>query len=118
MSREVDEERLSDLFGIGFGLPEIEEPFEPVRQVEEVAVFGFEPFDGPQSLSGGRTSRGRAALSCDEVLCRKGRKITRKSFERGRKSSKQDAAASIPATWFLRRTAGIYWLPTAHGAAL
>ena len=57
--------------------------FEPVRQVEEVAVFGFEPFDGPQPLSGGRTSRGRAALSCDEVLCRKGRKIARKAFERG-----------------------------------
>ena len=68
MSREVDEERLSDLFGIGFGLPEIEEPFEPVRQVEEVAVFGFEPFDGPQPLSGGRTSRGRAALSCGSRL--------------------------------------------------
>lgn len=41
VAREVDEQRLVDFRGVCFGLLQVEESFESVRQVQEVAVLGF-----------------------------------------------------------------------------
>ena len=47
VTREVDEERFADLGGIGLGL-QVEESFEVVGQVQEIAVFGVSSVDGQQ----------------------------------------------------------------------
>ena len=48
VAREVDEQRLVDFRGVCFGLLQVEESFESVRQVQEVAVLGFFAVCGQQ----------------------------------------------------------------------
>ena len=84
MAREVDEERFADLGGVCLGLFQIEEPFEVVRQVEKVAVFGFLAVDGQQHARvAACRDRAGAFLSEHEVLRVQGRQVARKAFERG-----------------------------------
>ena len=60
VARKVDEDGLLDLGGIGFGLLEVEESFEPVREVEEIAVFGFP--DGGVRRCGRRGKKGHFVI--------------------------------------------------------
>lgn len=82
VTREVDEERFADLCGIGLGFFQVEEPFEAVGQVQEIAVLGFLSLDGQQHARFSARS-GRRFLPDHEILRMQRRQVAREAFERG-----------------------------------
>ncbi len=76
MAREVDEQRFAYLGGIRFGLGQIEESVESVRQLQHVAVLDARR--GPRRLSGGRGSDARRHY---EILTLHGRHVSRQSLQ-------------------------------------